>query len=213
MGVQVPKYANTPFGRQVVGMGEKEQESRERCREVPVVIKDLRVPKGAKDGSNLKFISDIGHQTPGKIPGRIVLKVQQGSANDTYTIAETDLYTVLHVTLEQALFGFSLSWKHLGEETLTISRERPSRPDEVMCLKKKGLVGDGGQRGDLYVRLAVDLPQAVPGKSLTLSAAPATATEPMREKEGNIMISDGTAFRAWQAREQATLVKTGAKDG
>merc|ERR1719277_1612099 len=62
--VQVPKYGMTPFGKQVVGMKEKEQESRERCREVPVVIDGLRVPKGAKEGSVLRHVSDAGHQTP-----------------------------------------------------------------------------------------------------------------------------------------------------
>merc|ERR1712176_81629 len=106
-----------------------------------------------------KYISDIGHQTPGKIPGRVVLKVQRGSPNDTYAIAEADLHTVLHVSLEQALFGFSLSWKHLGEETVTVSRDRVAQTDEVIRMKKKGLVGEGGQRGDLYIRIAVDLPQ------------------------------------------------------
>merc|ERR1719265_2080089 len=53
--VQVPKYGMTPFGRQVVGVGEKEQESRERCREVPVNV-EVRIPKGAKEGSTLKNV-------------------------------------------------------------------------------------------------------------------------------------------------------------
>jgi DnaJ-class molecular chaperone len=72
--VQVPKYGMTPFGRQVVGVKEKEQESSEKCREQPMKL-EIRVPKGAKEGSTLKSAPDIGHQTPGKIPGRLVLKV------------------------------------------------------------------------------------------------------------------------------------------
>jgi len=156
--IQVPQYGMTPFGRQVVGMKEKEQESLEKCREVTVKINDLRIPKGAKEGSTLKYVSDIGHQTPGKMPGKVVLKVQRGSTNDTYTIAESDLHTVLKISLEQALFGFSLSWTHLGDETVTISRDTATNPDEVFRLKKKGLVGDGGQRGDLFVRVAVSMP-------------------------------------------------------
>jgi DnaJ-class molecular chaperone len=129
--VQVPKYGMTPFGRQVVGVGEKEQESRERCREVPMAV-EMRVPKGAKQGSQLKRVADIGHQTPGKIPGPVVFKVQRGSPNDAYTIAEDDLHTVIHMTLEQALFGFSFSWTHLGDETVSISSSKVTNADEVV---------------------------------------------------------------------------------
>merc|ERR1719436_1903499 len=50
--VQVPKYANTPFGRQVVAVSEREQESRERCREAPVIVK-MKVPAGVKVGKTL----------------------------------------------------------------------------------------------------------------------------------------------------------------
>merc|ERR1712151_713717 len=108
---------------------EKEQESRERCREVGIMINDLRVPKGAKEGSTLRYVSDVGHQTPGKMPGRIVLKVQRGSPNDTYSIAEADLHTVLHISLEQALFGFSLSWTHLDGANIAIKKDKVV-PDE-----------------------------------------------------------------------------------
>merc|ERR1740130_308129 len=47
--VQVPKYGMTPFGRQVVGVSEKERESREKCREIAVKV-DIKIPKGAKQG-------------------------------------------------------------------------------------------------------------------------------------------------------------------
>merc|ERR1712151_1274851 len=192
---------------------EKEQESRERCREVGIMINDLRVPKGAKEGSTLRYVSDVGHQTPGKMPGRIVLKVQRGSPNDTYSIAEADLHTVLHISLEQALFGFSLSWQHLGDEKVTIARERVTNFDEVFRLKKKGLVGEGGARGDLYVRLAVDLPQVEAGKSeLTLKPAAAQA-EARLTREDRVELREGSAWREWGARAVAISAKAkGSKD-
>lgn len=207
--VQVPKYANTPFGRQVVAVKEKEQESRERCREVTVRIDDLRVPKGAKDGSILKMVHDIGHQTPGKLPGKIVLKVQRGSPTDTYEIPEdvSDLYTVLRISLEEALFGFSKSFVHLGDETVTITRERVT-PDEVVRFKKKGLVGDGGARGDLYVRLAVDMPEVGKGeKALTLKAPAATGGQARLEREDPVELREGAAWRRWKSRETPISAK------
>mmetsp|Transcript_33538 Transcript_33538/g.76177 ORF Transcript_33538/g.76177 Transcript_33538/m.76177 type:complete len:555 (+) Transcript_33538:95-1759(+) len=204
--VQVPKYGMTPFGKQVVGMKEKEQESRERCREVPVVIDGLRVPKGAKEGSVLRHVSDAGHQTPGKLPGRLVLKVQRGSPQDKYRIAEADLHTVLRISVEQALFGFDVSWSHLGAEKVNIARDRLERPDEVLRLTKMGLQ-QGGTRGDLYVRLAVDWPQVEKGaKELTLRPAVAGG-EARLEREDELEIQEGAAWRRWRARETPTVIK------
>eukprot|EP00442_Polarella_glacialis_P053612 CAMPEP_0115118906 /NCGR_PEP_ID=MMETSP0227-20121206/44773_1 /TAXON_ID=89957 /ORGANISM="Polarella glacialis, Strain CCMP 1383" /LENGTH=609 /DNA_ID=CAMNT_0002520271 /DNA_START=84 /DNA_END=1913 /DNA_ORIENTATION=- len=205
--IQIPKYANTPFGRQVVAMREKEQESRERCREVPVQV-PLRIAKGAKQDVSLKVVSDIGHQIPGKLPGKVNFKVQRGSQNDTYRIAEADLHTVLHVSLEQALFGFSIAWKHLGDEQVQISRERVTKADEVIRIRKKGLVEKGEKRGDLYVRLAVDLPEVAKGQqqlSLSASAAKASSTEaPRLVIEDPVRLEEGSSWREWQARQGAT---------
>lgn len=206
--VQVPQYGNTPFGRQVVGMREKEQESRERCKEVGMEV-PLRVSKGAKQGASLKVMPNVGHQTPGKFPGKVNFKVQRGSKDDSYRIAESDLHTVLHISLEQALFGFSISWQHLGEEMLTITRDRLQHPDEVLKLKGKGLVSSGSKRGDLYVRLAVDLPEVPKGeKALSLSAAAAGAkAEAKLTIEDEVKLEDGSAWRDWKARSSATTYK------
>jgi len=211
--VQVPQYANTPFGKQVVGMKDKEQESRERCRQVPGVVKDLRIPKGAKDGATLKYVSDIGDQTPGKLPGKVVLKVQRGSPTDTYTISESDLYTVLHISMEQAIFGFEMTFSHLGTESITISRGRVEGFDEVLRVKKRGLPA-GGQRGDLYIRLAIDLPKVGSATSLTLNKPTNNKVEPKMEKEVPIELREGSAWKQWLSREAAINVKSkkGGKD-
>jgi len=214
--VQVPKYGMTPFGKQVVGMKEKEQESREKCREVPVVIDGLRVPKGAKEGSVLRHVSDAGHQTPGKLPGRLVLKVQRGSPKDYYRIAEADLHTVLRISVEQALFGFDVSWTHLGDEKVTITRDRLERPDEVLRLMKMGLTtgSSGGTRGDLYVRISVDYPQVEKGaKELTMRPVAAGGAATL-EREDELEIQEGAAWRRWRARETPTVIKAkGAVQG
>eukprot|EP00440_Ansanella_granifera_P004872 gb/GFBE01005283.1/.p1 GENE.gb/GFBE01005283.1/~~gb/GFBE01005283.1/.p1 ORF type:complete len:578 (+),score=181.92 gb/GFBE01005283.1/:1-1734(+) len=211
--VQVPKYGMTPFGRQVVGMREKEQESRERCREVGVEV-PLRISKGAKQDASLKVMSNIGHQTPGKFPGKVNFKVQRGSKDDTYRIAESDLHTVLHITLEQALFGFSVSWSHLGSETVTITRERVTQTDEVLKLKGKGLVYSGSKRGDLYVRLAIDLPEVANGeKALSLSAdASKGKAEAKLTIEDEVKLDEGRAWRDWKGRSSATTYKA-SKEG
>lgn len=206
--VQVPKYANTPFGKQVVGMSEREQESRERCREMSVQVK-LKVTKGAKDGKTLATLSDIGHQIPGKLPGQVEFKCQRGvAANDTHTPAETDLHTVLHVSLEQALFGFKASWTHLDGEQVVLERPQGFPLNEVVRFRKMGIPGEGGgARGDLFVRIAVDLPEVQPSAPQAILARPATLAElrsPRLEAEAEVYLHDGKVYRRWLEREHAT---------
>jgi len=198
----------TPFGKQVVGISEKERESREKCREIAVKV-NIKIPKGAKQGHSIKTIHDVGHQTPGKIPGKVVLKVSRGSPTDVYTIAENDLHTVIYLSLEEALFGFSFSWKHLGDENVAISRERSTNPDEVLRLPKKGLAAKGNSRGDLFVRLAMVMPKPEKGtKSLSFEApASREKIKPELVKEDEVELKDGGAWRRWHNRENAKTVK------
>lgn len=68
-------------------------------------------------------------------------------------------------------------------------------------MKKKGLVGDGGARGDLYVRLSVQMPNVAPGaKTLELKAPPAE-DKPNLEREDIVELREGAAWRRWKARE------------
>jgi len=211
--VQVPKYGMTPFGKQVVGMAEKEQESLERCREVAVTINGIKVPKGAKQGATLKNVGEIGHQTPGKLPGRIVLKVQHGAENDKYAIAENDLHTVLPISLEQALFGFKATWTHLGDQKVNVIRSKETQPNEVVRLAGKGLVGDGGVRGDLYIRLAIKIPSIVKSESsLKVEAPEAIAFEPELMKEDQVELREGAAWRRWTQREHAVAKTKNTKE-
>jgi len=212
--VQVPKYANTPFGRQVVGMSDREQESRERCREVPMPVR-LRVPQGAKDGRVLQKAQEIGHQTPGKLPGHVEFKVHRGAEGDVHAVAEGDLHTVVRVSLEQALFGFTAAWTHLDGQEVSLDRAKGCSPDEVVRFTKRGIHQDGS-RGDLYVRIAVDMPTVQQGAAEVSLRRPAVADikDPPLEAEAEVHLEDGKVWRRWLNREKATsgkAKKAGAK--
>merc|ERR1711920_820249 len=100
--------------------------------------------------------------------------------------------------------------------------EPGSSPNDVMKLKKKGLVGDGGVRGDLYVRLAVTLPQIEKGgKSIELKAPGTVADKhdspygkppPKLAREDPIELREGSAWKQWHARESAISGKSRKKE-
>lgn len=202
--IQVPKYANTPFGRQVVGMSDREQESRERCREIPVPLK-LRISPGAAEGKTLQKISEIGHQTPGKLPGHVEFKVKRGAPGDQHTAGENDLHTVMSISLEQAVFGFTATWTHLDGSEVSLDRSGGCSPDEVVRFKKKGI----GKDGNLYVRISVRMPKQEDGASeVRLQRQQATEIrDPPLEAEREVYLRDGKVWRRWIEREKASSGK------
>ncbi|CAK0894925.1 unnamed protein product, partial [Prorocentrum cordatum] len=112
---------------------------------------------------------------------------------------------VLRISVEQALFGFDVSWSHLGAEKVNIARDRLERPDEVLRLTKMGLQ-QGGTRGDLYVRLAVDWPQVEKGaKELTLRPAVAGGEARLEREDGRARDPGG--------RRLETVARSGDADG
>mmetsp|Transcript_116089 Transcript_116089/g.375074 ORF Transcript_116089/g.375074 Transcript_116089/m.375074 type:complete len:572 (+) Transcript_116089:73-1788(+) len=205
--VQVPKYANTPFGRQVVAINEREQESRERCREVSVPVR-LRVSPGAKEGKVLQKSHEIGHQTPGKLPGHVEFKVHRGAEGDQHTVAEADLHTVITVSLEHATFGFKASWAHLDGSEVELDRPAGCTPGEVVRFKRRGISQDGA-RGDLYVRIAVAMPTVTSGTAEVALRPPAERQlrEPRLAAESEVYLHDGKVWRRWLERETASSSK------
>merc|ERR1712032_984065 len=134
------------------------------------------------------------------LPGKVVFKVQRGSANDTYRIAENDLHTVLHISLQQALFGFDAKFTHLGDELISIRRHKVTRPHEIVKFPMKGLMQGSSTRGDLFVRLHVDMPVAVDGQLVTLRAP----------EEGSAIINPQLSLRV---RSSCGMASCGAGGG
>lgn len=167
--LQIPQYSNTMFGKQVTGHKEKFVESMERCKEVPVKINNLKVPRGASPGILMKTVNQVGHQAPGRLPGKVHFTLAY-APDDTYQYAGDHLYTVLTITLSEALFGFEKSWPRVGGDS-QVKLKRPSATNgEVIRIAKKGMFNPSSAEpyGDIFVRIHVELPQN-PGSSVTIS--------------------------------------------
>jgi len=202
---QIPKMQG-PFQ---VGMKEVEMESAERCRHVPVRL-EHRIPRGAPDGTFLGKVADVGHQTPGRLPGTIVLRTQL-EADAHYSLVGSDLYTVLSLTLEEAMFGFKKSWIHLDDETeIKLESTTPSQPGQVLKLAKKGMFDSNTKKsGHMYVRLDIVL-QKPTSDSLTVSKPAKDNTAAALHAEAKVEWQDGGAYRLWSEMMNAQSV---GKDG
>merc|ERR1712166_851028 len=171
---QEPKYANTIFGRQVVGM---------------------------KD--------NLGHQTPGKLPGRVKLKLSVAE-HETMTMTSDNLFTVMKLTLTESLFGFRKSFDGLDGKKILIAR-KSARDGLVLKVPKKGMFNPKSRQpyGDLYVRIKIELPN-VSGGSLTVSAPDAAGEEDASlSRETNVELRDGAQiWRRWVGAEESQDAKS-----
>jgi len=205
---QIPQFANTMFGRQVVGHKEKEVESLERCREEPITITGLKVPRGAAPGTHMKTVAKVGHQAPGKFPGSVHFKLAY-AADATYRYAGQHLYTVLTISLEEAIHGFEKKWNKVGGGQVTLKRAYAT-PGEVLRIAKKGMFNPGADQpyGDVFVRIHVALPSADKAGSI---GKPAANTEGRLARDAEIEERDGAVWRRYSEAEEASLAT--AKQG
>lgn len=205
---QEPKYANTFFGRQVVGMKDREVESKERCRHETLLVQGIRVKRGAQPGDELGHVDNLGHQTPGKLPGRVKLKLAVAE-HETMTMTSDNLFTVMKITLAEALFGFRKSFDGLDGKKIVIAR-KSAQDGMVLKVPKKGMFNPKSRQpyGDLYVRIAVQLPNASSG-SLTISAGNQSEEEASLSRETEVELKDGAQiWRRWIDAEEAKETKS-----
>merc|ERR1711865_1259639 len=210
---QEPKYANTMFGRQVVGTKDREVESKERCRHENMLVQGIRIKRGAQPGDELGHVDDLGHQTPGRLPGRVKLKLSVVD-HEQYLMANDNLYTVLTITLQEAIYGFTKTWTHLdGRSTISISR-KSAQPGDVLKVSKKGMFNPKASTpyGDLFIRLHVELPKVAAGAALSVAVGPSNDSEANLSRDSEVELRDGAViYRRWLEAEESKPVSSDGK--
>lgn len=193
MGMQVPK--------------EVKIESQERCREVLTPVTGIKIPRGAKEGAHLKR-APIGHQTPGRISGKVAFKASVAS-DPTYNVVGQDLYCVVNITLAEALHGFKKAWQHFDDKQVVVTRgPGQTQPGDLVRLPELGMYDSRGKsRGDMYVVLRVALPGGAPPTG-AIAAPPAVESAEVA-RDADIEIRDGTrVWRRWRDMENMHRQKT-----
>jgi len=118
---------------------------------------DVKIPLGVKDGQVIRVKGRGGAGRGGGPGGDILLQVTV--APHPYLTREgNDLKLDLPVTLKEAVLGGKVPVPALGGSVM-LSVPAGSNTGTVLRLKGKGIAAHGGAAaGDLYVRLAVTLP-------------------------------------------------------
>ncbi|WEW61247.1 DnaJ-like protein xdj1 [Emydomyces testavorans] len=124
---------------------------------------EIYIPRGAKDGDRI-VLEGEGDQIPDVEPGDIVFQLEEAE-HDVFKRAGADLRADLHITLAEALCGFSrVVLKHLdGRGIELVHPKQPGdvlRPGQVLKIPGEGMPYKRSEaRGDLYLTVQVKFPE------------------------------------------------------
>jgi DnaJ family protein A protein 2 len=122
---------------------------------------ELYIPRGSMQGDRI-VIDGEADQIPDTIPGDLIFHIVE-EPHDVFTRIGHDLSADLHVSLVEALSGFSrVVLKHLDGRGIHINHPRGKilRPGDVLKVPHEGMPHKKGEgKGDLYLIVKVDFPE------------------------------------------------------
>lgn len=142
------------------GRGQVPKEKCADCRGHGVLKKEqeieVKVPSGIDDGEMIR-LSGAGEAVAGGAPGDLYIKVHV-KRHPLFRKEGMDLVTDLNIKLSTALLGGEYTLKTLDKEIILKIPAGVSF-GEILRVKGAGVPSERGKRGDLLVKLHIQLPQ------------------------------------------------------
>ncbi len=120
---------------------------------------NVKVPKGIEAGKKLRLKGKGGQAPPGGVPGDLFLKIDI-SPHELYQREGNNLIFEKKIPFSQACLGAKIDVETLEGKKFKVNIPAGIQGDSKLRLKGYGLpVGSHNGRGDLFVRVGVDIPQ------------------------------------------------------
>lgn len=127
----------------------------------------VKVPKGIEEGKKLRLKGKGGEAPPGGIPGDLYLKVQL-EPHECYERDGEDLICHKKIAFSDACLGSQVEVETLDGKTFKITVPSGTNGDSRLRIKGEGLPsGPIGQRGDLFVKIGVQVPKDLSEEQLS----------------------------------------------
>jgi len=120
----------------------------------------VKIPVGVEDGMALRIAGrGMASPSPGGEPGDLYVVVR-AQADPRFRREDADLVREETLALTDAVLGTTLDIPVLEGGTVATSVPAGTQPDTVLRLRGKGLPHfGGGRRGDLFLRIKVEVPE------------------------------------------------------
>lgn len=125
------------------------------------------IEKGSRDGDDILF-DGFGEQRLGHENGDLIFLVKS-KPHARFKREGNDLRAEFEITLEQALVGFSLQFKHIDDTPLEVKRDTVVHDGETMTLPGKGMPKkNADEHGDLHLVFKIKYPVSLTQKQKDL---------------------------------------------
>ena len=119
----------------------------------------VKIPKGIKAGQKLR-LAGKGSPSPYGGPAGDLFLIIKEQAHPVFTRDGSNLVVEQHIPFSKACLGSEISVKSLEGKELKVKVPAGIQPQSKLRLKGHGLpAGKTGGRGDIYVKISVDIPK------------------------------------------------------
>ncbi|GBE29847.1 curved DNA-binding protein [bacterium BMS3Bbin04] len=118
---------------------------------------EVKIPDHVKDGLKIRVPKQGGEGTAGGPPGDLYLTIRF-RAHPYFKPDEYDLRMVLPIAPWEAAFGSNVTVPTLEGGKIKLAIKPGARSGQKLRLKDQGLPMKGGQRGDLFAELQIQVP-------------------------------------------------------
>ena len=124
----------------------------------------IKVPPGIDDGQSIKIGGEGEAPVGGGINGDCYISISV--KNDERFIRENStLYCEAPISITQAVIGTSITIKSIDNKSITLKIDPGTQHGSVLRVRNQGMpILNAGRKGDLHVRVLVDIPKKISGK-------------------------------------------------
>ena len=142
------------------GRGQVPKEKCHTCRGLGIRKKEeeigVKIPAGIDDGEMIR-LTGAGEAVANGVSGDLYIKVHV-KRHPIYKKEGANLVTDLTIKLSTALLGGEYTLTTLEGDTLSVKIPQGVSFGEILRIKNKGVPIEKGKRGDLLIRLHIQLP-------------------------------------------------------
>ncbi|PIR38384.1 MAG: molecular chaperone DnaJ [Candidatus Zambryskibacteria bacterium CG10_big_fil_rev_8_21_14_0_10_42_12] len=152
---------------QCKGTGKVPKEKCHTCKGIGIEKKQeeisIDIPAGVENGEMVR-LSGAGEAVSGGKPGDLYVKLHVAK-DHTFTKQGTDIFMSLNVKLSDALLGTDYTIPTVDEQPVTIKIPQGVSHGEILRVKGKGVPTGKNNRGDMMVKVKIELPQKLSKKA------------------------------------------------
>ncbi|HET7839523.1 MAG TPA: molecular chaperone DnaJ [Rectinemataceae bacterium] len=136
----------------------------------------VTIPPGVEDGKRVVIPAQGDTGPNGGVPGDLYVFIHV-RPHDYFERDGADLYCALPVSLTMAAIGGEITFSTIEGKKIKVAVPAGSQHGKMLRIREEGIPSSGGRRGDLYLKLLVQVPAKLSRKGKEL-------LEQLREVEG-----------------------------